>query len=393
MKKLSIFLLANLLIINFACLTARQAFSQNGVSINATGTAADNSAMLDVSSTTKGLLIPRVLLLSTTDVATISNPANSLLVYNTNPVMIGGGVGFWYYDTSIPAWMQAIGPQGSAGPTGATGTNGPTGATGTNGTNGTDGATGASGIDGTNGATGAAGPVGCASANYIIKSDGTNATCTVAPIYEDAGGLVGIGTTSPAQKIDVVGNIQFSGDLRPSGTPGTSGQLLVSQGAGTSPIWQTPASIPMYGNNAQSVKLAALVTNNTTGSYSDISGMSITMTTVHNVVYVFASFTARLDQCTGVNAQYGQAIAFAQIVVDGTAVACAGAVITDYDDIEGVVTSGTVAFAGIPVTLAPGSHTIKLQWQPVILWADSPWCIVINPVAGASDHCILTIFD
>jgi len=67
------------------------------VSINSTGVAADPSAMLDVSSTTKGLLIPRVSLISTTDVFTIQNPAISLLVYNTNAAIIGGGIGFWYF--------------------------------------------------------------------------------------------------------------------------------------------------------------------------------------------------------------------------------------------------------------------------------------------------------
>ncbi|MDB5281970.1 MAG: hypothetical protein JWO06_1045, partial [Bacteroidota bacterium] len=66
---------------------------------------------------------------------------------------------------------------------------GATGATGS----GTTGATGGTGP------TGPTGPVGCASANYILKSNGTTATCTVTPIYEDGTNLVvGIGTTSPA---------------------------------------------------------------------------------------------------------------------------------------------------------------------------------------------------
>lgn len=43
----------------------------------------DPSAMLDVSSTTKGLLIPRLALTATNDVAPIANPLQSLLVYNT----------------------------------------------------------------------------------------------------------------------------------------------------------------------------------------------------------------------------------------------------------------------------------------------------------------------
>ncbi|MFA5783201.1 MAG: collagen-like protein, partial [Bacteroidales bacterium] len=164
---------ANSLIINFACLTARQAFSQNGVSINATGTAADNSAMLDVSSITKGLLIPRM---TEAQKNAIVAPATGLLIYQTDNI-----IGFWYYDTSISAWVQAI---GADGPTGATGTNGAIGATGTNGaigatgTNGTDGATGATGADGAVGATGAtgAGGTGTVGATGATGATGTNGT-------------------------------------------------------------------------------------------------------------------------------------------------------------------------------------------------------------------------
>jgi len=70
--------------------------SQN-VGINPTGAAPNASAMLDVSSTNSGFLLPRVSLLDTNDVATIPSPATSLLVYNTNAAMIGGGIGFYYY--------------------------------------------------------------------------------------------------------------------------------------------------------------------------------------------------------------------------------------------------------------------------------------------------------
>ena len=56
-------------------------FAQN-VGINSSGALPDSSAGLDISSTNKGLLIPRVALTSTLDVFTIPSPATSLLVYN-----------------------------------------------------------------------------------------------------------------------------------------------------------------------------------------------------------------------------------------------------------------------------------------------------------------------
>jgi len=138
--------------------------AQQGVSINPTGSPADPSAMLDVSSLSKGLLIPRVSLASINDITTIPNPATSLLVYNTNAGMTGGAVGFWYYDGSV--WAQAIGPQGiqgipgQVGATGAQGMQGPTGATGAQGIQGPTGTTGAQGLQGPTGATGAQGAPG-----------------------------------------------------------------------------------------------------------------------------------------------------------------------------------------------------------------------------------------
>ncbi|HQI71011.1 MAG TPA: hypothetical protein PLT47_09690, partial [Bacteroidales bacterium] len=153
-------------------------YAQQGVGINASGAAAHSSAMLDVSSASKGLLIPRVSLTSTTDVTTIPSPAISLLVYNTNASMTGGAVGFWFFNGT--SWVQAIGPQGIQGPVGATGAQGPAGAagaqgpvgpTGAVGPQGPQGVQGPQGAQGAMGATGPAGPVGCSTANMVIKSN------------------------------------------------------------------------------------------------------------------------------------------------------------------------------------------------------------------------------
>jgi hypothetical protein len=54
---------------------------QGGVSINSTSTPADSSAMLDIASTTKGLLPPRM---TTAQKDLISGPATGLVVYQTD---------------------------------------------------------------------------------------------------------------------------------------------------------------------------------------------------------------------------------------------------------------------------------------------------------------------
>ncbi len=88
MKKLSIFLLSNLIFINFT-------FSQSGVSINTTGNPADNSAMLDVSATGRGLLIPRI---STANRP--ANPVESLIIYNTDTQC------FEAYNANTSQWIS-----------------------------------------------------------------------------------------------------------------------------------------------------------------------------------------------------------------------------------------------------------------------------------------------
>ncbi len=67
------------------------------IAINTDGSQPNASAMLDIKSTNKGLLIPRVNLTSETDVSTIPSPVNSLLVFNTNAAL-PDGVGFYFWN-------------------------------------------------------------------------------------------------------------------------------------------------------------------------------------------------------------------------------------------------------------------------------------------------------
>lgn len=90
MKNIS---LAKCLIIVLALFLGK-AYSQ--VAINNTGSDPDNSAMLDINSPEKGLLIPRVTLVSTVNGETpVTDPATGLLVYNLGGNNLDAGFYVW----------------------------------------------------------------------------------------------------------------------------------------------------------------------------------------------------------------------------------------------------------------------------------------------------------
>jgi hypothetical protein len=101
---LSAFLLTSaLLLFSVSELTAQTAI------FSGTSSGPDNSAMLDVQGNDMGILIPRVLLTSTSNFAPVVGTAvESLLIYNTNATI---GKGYYYWDGA--AWVKIIAGNGS----------------------------------------------------------------------------------------------------------------------------------------------------------------------------------------------------------------------------------------------------------------------------------------
>lgn len=130
------------------------AFSQDNMGIGTLNP--DPSALLEVQSTDKGVLLPR---LTSSQKNGIASPAQGLFIFDTDTES------FWYYDGT--QWVEALGPigptgpQGVQGPQGVTGPTGPTGAdSNVPGPTGPQGAQGPAGIQGITGPTGPVGPTG-----------------------------------------------------------------------------------------------------------------------------------------------------------------------------------------------------------------------------------------
>ena len=192
-------------ILILVCLFAGMAnvMAQNNVGI---GTATPNaSALLDLTDTQRGLLVPRV---TSTQRTAIATPANGLIVYDIT-------VNCVFYYSTVSGW-QSLCQQGGAGVTGATGITGPTGPAGSASTIGPTGDTGPTGIAGTAGATGVTGPTGpsWSISTLVLNPNGTLNITTSSPqsLTTTAGAWLttgNTGTVAPANFIGTTDNIDW----------------------------------------------------------------------------------------------------------------------------------------------------------------------------------------
>lgn len=229
------------------------AYAQNNVGI---GTTTPNAnAILEMQSTTQGVLVPRM---TTVQRNAIAAPSEGLLVYDIDVNC------FFFYESATASWLSlcnagGVGPQGPAGPAGpagapgAVGPQGPMGATGPQGVAGPagpQGPAGTNGVDGAAGATGPAGPMG--------------ATGPVGPAGPQ-------GPAGPAGATGATGPQGPSGVINKYHVYGTAGRLAV---ASTTPTVQpgltqtftltAPATVIVWAT------IGGRTTSSTTGAYAQV---------------------------------------------------------------------------------------------------------------------------
>jgi phage gp45-like len=83
----------------------------------------------------------------------------------------------------------------------------------------------------------------------------------------DGIGNISIGNTAPTEKLDITGNLKFSGALMPNNNAGTAGFLLQSNGTNTAPSWinastlLTGAAWALDGNSVAAIRRLGTITN------------------------------------------------------------------------------------------------------------------------------------
>ncbi len=378
-------------------ITAYNLLAQN-IGINATGAAPDAGAMLDISATNKGLLIPRVNITNLATIAPIIGSTTvSMLVYNTNATT---GTGYHYWDGTV--WVRFF----------------------------TGDAWELTGNAGTNIAT-----------NFLGTTDNnslafrTNNTERMRILNT---GNVGIGTTNPGFRLDLnTGTFAFgNGNVR---TETRSNAGLQGNAGAQSGFFETstPTNYPSgasnwwhlidvrHSNNTNNYalqlsgsffdqKLYFRKTNNnpaqpwtellssannpvstslsadyivSSAAWANIAPMTVTFT---------ATKTTALVQFTCSGLAYTNSMAYVQFrIFNSTLATSVGGTMThmqSYDDTRGTITPWSCSFSKNMTGLTPGTtYTVIVQGQRGGIWG------TLNAVINASSdpdsqHMTLSVF-
>lgn len=230
-----------LLVLQFTIL---KMFSQS-VSINTTGNAADTSAILDISSAIKGILIPRM---TAAQILAIFTPAEGLLVYQADETK-----GFYYYST-ISGWTNLAAATGTWATLGNAGTN--------------------------------------AATNYIGTTDNNSLiirTNSIERIFVDgSASSVGINTNAPSSTLHVNGSMSHAVTTAPGSITLTSANYTVF-------LTGTSDAIVTLPSAAVSVGRIYVLVNQTTAKNTSPYYQTFTLGVTSPVIAANSSITLQSD--------------------------------------------------------------------------------------------------
>ena len=378
-----------------ATLGTTGAFAQ-GVGINGTGASADASAMLDVASTTKGFLPPRMTAMQR---AAIVSPATGLLVYQSD-----GTVGLYYNagTPAAPSWQLA----GGGAATGQWATSGANlyytagkvaigqvpsayaltildpsaglrvGVANPGGVVASYGGFGRFDIDAN----------GIVAGRFTVLENGNVGIKNAAPtnllsfasalgkkisLYHDAtGGDYGLGIAGSRLQIyggysgadvaigyDNLGTfveklaVKPTGAIAVSGNPGSPGQVLTSNGAGAAATWASPVS-DAYDNTYQAVGAGGIPLEvDAGGAEAAIPGLSLTFNVTRSTAKALVQFSvAAFSGCFLCNG----GTATIKLVLNGSAIGEFSRVLQQY-------TSENIVGCQLLTSLPPGTYTLELH--------------------------------
>jgi hypothetical protein len=326
----------------------------------------DPSSLLEVQSTTQGILVPRM---TEAQKNAIVSPATGLLIYQTN-----NQSGFWYFDGTV--WVLSVGPSGPTGPTGTAGLIGPTGPAGVAGSPGAAGATGATGANGSTGPSGADGATGPTGSNGPAGATGPSGADGVTGSTGPSGADGVTGPTGSNGLVGATGPSGIDGVTGPAGANGSPGATGVTGPSGadgltgpTGPAGSNGSTGPTGANGSngttgptgpagptdQVVGGARSYGANVTVSSNNVwlpTSISVTVTTHGKPVFV--SFTGNF---------YGYAN-FVGLAIrrDGTLPEIAAGFQSAYD-VGGASYDWTTTVTGVDLTAPAGSHTYTVYMQ------------------------------
>jgi len=235
-------------------LAAPPALRGQGVAINSSNADPDASAMLDVSSTSKGMLIPRM---TSSKRTSISSPATGLLVYQTN-----SPAGFYFYDGSSWTHLTQNASMGSSG-------------------------------------------------RVAFWNSSTSLSGSGYLFWDNTNKRLGLGTTTPSQQLELTGNLSLPATTATAGIVYCAGvTLLHTRGTGNTFVGRRAGNLGLSGKynsgfgKSALEKLGSGDNNTATGYYALYSNSNGSSNTANGYQALYLNSGGSSNTASGYKAMY-----------------------------------------------------------------------------------------